>query len=225
MVNADLKNKINRMLNVFENDSGSPETDYTTIYLYHDGNNQRRQVTLGRGFTDDGGNLKSVVTNYISKAGKYSDNFKKYVGAFGKGTLDDNKEFMALLVKASKEDQLMKDAQDETFDAKYWTPAFKFFTDNGFKKPLSMAVIMDSYLHSGSILSFLRNRFSASVPAKGGDEKVWIEEYVRVRRQWLVSRGKPLSNTIYRADFFIVQMKKGNWDFNCPLVANDRKLC
>lgn len=225
MANPDLKNKINRMLNVFENDSGSPESDYTSIYLYKDGNNNRRQVTLGRGFTDDGGNLKKVVERYIKKGGKYADNFKKYLNSFGKGILDDDRDFLKLLVLSGKEDQIMRDAQDEIFDEKYWNPAEDFFNDNKFTLPLSLAVILDSYLHSGSILLFLRKRFPASVPLRGGNEKDWINQYVKVRRSWLKSKGKPLSNTLYRPDFFLSEIKKSNWNFNCPLIANDRKLC
>lgn len=213
------------MLNVFENDSGSPETDYTTIYLYKDGNNGRRQVTLGRGFTDDGGNLKKVVELYIKKGGKYADRFKPYLPKFGKGVLDDDTTFLKLLVAAGKEDELMRQAQDETFDAKYWVPSVDFFNDNGFKNPLSLAVIADSYLHSGSILSFLRKSFDTKTPSNGGDEKEWIENYIRVRRAWLKRKGKPLSNTTYRMDLFIKEIKKGNWDFNCPLSANGTSIC
>src|SRR6266576_6590112 len=90
-----------RVLNAFENDSGSPETDYKSIYLYHDGNGDRRQVTLARGFTDDGGNLKRVVDRYISKRGALSDYFKTKLGDFGRGRLDDDSEFIRKLKEAS----------------------------------------------------------------------------------------------------------------------------
>jgi hypothetical protein len=36
------------------------------VYIYADGKNGRKQVTLGVGFTEDGGNLEKVLNSYMS---------------------------------------------------------------------------------------------------------------------------------------------------------------
>jgi chitosanase len=214
-----------RILNAFENDSGSPETDYRTVYLYNDGNGKRRQVTLARGFTDDGGNLKRVVDRYIAKGGKLSDYFKTKLGDFGKGKLDDDSEFIRKLKDASSE-QAMHEAQDEVFAEAYMKPALIWAEGYGFKETLSQAVIVDTYLHSGSMKDYLMNRFSEKKPAMGGNEKKWIEQYLNVRRNWLATHSnRILRTTVYRPDFFLGQVKRNNWNLDCPLTAHDVEVC
>lgn len=209
---------IARMLNAFENDNASPETNYGAIYIYHDGNGNRRQITLGRGFTADGGNLKKVIDRYITKGGARADDFRNH-----QALLPDDQELLSLLHRASTE-QAMRDAQDEIFTEVYLQPAFDWANRHGFVLPLSVAVIADSYLHSGGMLQFLMTRFPESKPDNGGDEKAWIEAYVTVRHDWLRSKGKPLSNTLYRPDFFKDQIAADNWNFNPPLIANGTNI-
>jgi chitosanase len=209
---------ISRMLNAFENDSGSAETDYRTTYIYHDGNDHRRQITLGRGFTADGGNLKKVIDRYISKGGKLSDQFLNH-----QALLPDDRELLNLLHRAADE-QVMRDAQDEIFTEVYLQPAFDWANSHGFSYPLSFAVIADSFLHSGTMLKFLMDRFAEKKPADGGRETTWIEEYVKARRDWLASKGKPLSNTLYRPRFFLDQIAANNWNLDPPLTANDTRI-
>ena len=216
---------VQRILNAFENDSGSPETDYKTIYLYHDGNGDRRQVTLARGFTDDGGNLKRVVDRYIAKGGVLSDYFKTKLKNFGKGILDDDSEFIAKLKEAGDE-QVMHEAQDEIFTEAYMRPALIWAEGYGFKEVLSQAVIVDTYLHSGSMQDYLMSRFPEKKPSFGGDEKKWIKAYLDVRREWLANHSKKiLRTTVYRPDFFLAQIKRNNWNLDCPLTAHDVHVC
>jgi chitosanase len=84
-----------------------------------------------------------------------------------------------------------------------------------------MLVIYDSYVHSGGILSFLRRRFITAVPASGGNEKEWINNYVEVRQSWLANHSNPvLRKTVYRTHCFQEQMIRNNWDLSKPVVAN-----
>jgi len=214
----DLIRHIARMLNAFENDDASAETNYGAIYIYHDGNGNRRQITLGRGFTADGGNLKKVIDRYISKGGALSGQFADH-----QALQPDDQELLSLLHRASTE-QAMRDAQDELFTEVYLQPAFDWAARHQFELPLSVAVIADSYLHSGGMLQFLMARFSESKPDNGGDEKTWIHEYLGTRRAWLASKGKPLVNTLYRPDFFLAQIAVANWNFNPPLIANGTNI-
>ncbi len=225
MISNEIKIRCERLINAFENDSASPLTDYSSIYIYNDGNNKRKQVTLARGFTQDGGNLWKVLERYISKNGKYSNFFSNYRDKMGNGSLYQDKEFLETLVKSSKEDQLMKDSQDEIFEEKYWIPAVRYFDIGGFKENLSMAVIFDSYLHSGGMLKFLTNKFPEKKPVDNGNERVWIKSYVDARFNWLSNASKILQNTVYRPKFFLGEIRKDNWEFNCPLVGNDSKIC
>lgn len=224
MMNINKEKIIKQIINVFE--TGKKNTVYDTIYTWNDGKNNRVQYTLSRGYTEDGGNLKKVVDLYIRKNGKYSNQLKEFSPRIGKGVLYKNPEFENLLIKSSREDQKMRDAQDEIFDKAYYIPALNWFKSNGFKSPLSLLVIFDSFVHSGSILQFLRNKFRESTPSNGGREEVWIKEYIKARRGWLASHSNPiLRKTVYRCDFFNSQIDRGNWNLNCGLVANGVKIC
>lgn len=224
MISSENKVLMRKVINVFENDSQSPNTDYSTIYIYSDGPNERRQLTLGFGITEYG-TMKKLIQVYINDAGKYADEFQPFVSKIGGSPLVDNKEFRALLVKASKEDAIFRAAEDKIFEDKYFAPAYKFFLSGGFQKPLSLMVILDSYIHSGSIPDFLRSRFPASLPSKGGSENEWISQYVDARHKWLANHSrKILRGTIYRTDFHKRQIIKGNWDFNPPLLVNGVKI-
>jgi len=213
-----------KTINVFENDSQSPNTDYSTIYIYPDGPNERRQVTLGFGITEYG-TMKKLLQIYANDSGKFVDSFAPYLKKIGTTALVDDKNFRALLVKASKEDQIFRSAEDKIFEDKYFAPALEFFNKGGFTLPLSLMVILDSYIHSGSIPDFLRSRFPASLPSKGGVEKDWITEYVGVRHSWLANHSRAiLRGTIYRTSFFKTQIKNENWDYNPPFVVNGVKI-
>lgn len=208
------------MLNLFENDNGSKFNDYKTIYRYNDGNNKRRQLTLGRGFTEDGGNLRKVVDLYVTKGGK-SEILKTNASKLGKGLLVNNTEFIKALRDASAE-EVMQQAQDETFQQVYLQPALDWAHVNGFNTPLSNAVIVDSYLHSGAMTSWLVKAVTEQRPSKGGLEKVWIKQYCEGRLGWFNRASGPLSTCKFRPKFFLSQMSNSNWDFNCPLAIPEK---
>src|SRR5690606_15186823 len=135
-----------RILNVCENDSGSAETDYRSVYIYSDGKGKRKQVTLSRGFTDDGGNLKRGILVYIAKGRKRAAFVRTRISKFGTGVLHTDTEFIRNLRDAHTEPE-MRAAQDEVFLQAYLNPALKWAKDNGFKEVLSNGVIVDSFLH------------------------------------------------------------------------------
>ena len=217
------KSNIKKLINIFE--MGRADIKYDQIYIYSDGPGEKRQITLSFGITEYG-NLKKLVQNYIANAGKYSEKFEPFVSKIGISPLVDNSTFKSLLLESSKNDAIMKASQEKIYDLAYWDKAYNWFSEGGFTKNLSMAVIMDSFIHSGSIMSSLRNKFSTNLPSKGGDEKEWIKNYCQVRKFWLANHSrKILRGTVYRLNFFLSEINKDNWDFECPLVSQGVKIC
>lgn len=201
---------IEQVVNVFE--TGRKDGDYAGIATLRDGPNKIRQITYGKSQTTEYGNLGELLKMYVAKGGYYADDFKPYLAKIGVRPLTDDQHFRQLLKDAAIKDTLMHKAQDEFFDEKYFKPAMQRAKDLGFKLPLSALVIYDSFIHSGGVLGFLRNRFSELPPSMGGDEKEWVRQYVGVRHEWLKNHSNPvLPPTIYRTKFFKDQIERGNW--------------
>lgn len=201
---------IKKVLLGFE--QSSTQIKYDTFYYYNDGPNKIKQITVSFGITEFG-NLKKLVEDYLAKGGKVSK-LKDYLPKIGKEQLVNDYDFIVLLKEACKED-IMKVCQEEAFDNFYIKPAFAWCDKNKLVLPLSKLVISDSYLQSGSILTFLRNRFSEKVPVNGGDEKKWIQSYVNVRHDWLKTHeNKILNNTVYRMNFMKDLISKDDWNLS-----------
>lgn len=213
---------IRRILSVAE--TGKPEWDPSAVYIYADDNRSnppRKQVTLSIGFTESG-NLKKVLQAYVDAQGIHGIQFAPYLPAMGSGpSLASDSKFIALLKEAGK-DPVMVETQKKMFDRFYLGPAFRWASDNGFTLPLSFMVIADSYLHSGSMMEFLMNRFAEKKPAKGGNEKKWITEYCKARKDWLANHSnKVLRSTVYRMNCFLGEISRGNWMMEeAPIVMN-----
>lgn len=211
----------NEVLRVFE--TGSKQGDYSKVTIYADGPGNAKQITYGAAQTTESGNLKTLLERYISAGADTAASkiIRDRLPKIGKRPyLVDDKVFIQALKDAGKE-ELMQRTQDKFFDDVYWNPAYKWFHNNGFTLPLSMLVIFDSFIHSGSILSFLRNRFKEGVPSSGGSEKLWISEYVRVRKSWLAGHSNTiLRKTTYRMDTMQRAISADNWNLTAPLNAN-----
>ena len=225
MITPTIKNKIEKIINAFE--TGRADGDYAGLVKYRDYRDPATgtyitQITYGRSQTTEFGNLKALVQNYITANGIYAQSLKPYLNKLGrKPSLSTNTAFCNLLINAGKNDPIMRNAQDDLFDSYYYMPALGWFNAMGFTLPLSLLVIYDSHIHSGSVPDFLRKRFPATPPIKGGDEKTWIKQYVDVRHEWLRTHpNKILNNTIYRTAFFRKQIQDNNWDLSKPVKAN-----
>lgn len=223
-ISANQKRKIIQVVNVFE--TGTPNGNYSNISIYADGpaiNGQRiKQITYGRSQTTEYGVLKILIQQYIANNGQFANQFKTYVEKIGKQpSLCTDSPFKSLLKNAGQNDPIMKSTQDVFFDQLYYQPAFKWFTSMKFTLPLSLLVIYDSFIHSGSIPVFLRQKFPESVPVNGGDEKKWITQYLAARHDWLEHHSnKILRNTIYRPITFEKAIAQNNWDLALPVNAN-----
>jgi chitosanase len=219
-ISEDIANKIVEVINVFETSSKAGEYDAFVAYkdFTFKGSNHK-QITYGKTQTTEFGNLKALIQMYINAGGFYADIFTNYVDVIGRiagdapNSLWDNEEFVATLKAAGRNDPIMKTTQDIFFDRYYIQPAIAFFTHHQFTTPLSLLVIYDSFVHSGSIRAELRQRFPELPPLLGGNEKRWIKQYVDVRYDWLVNHPKKiLFNTRYRPELFQRLIADNNWD-------------
>src|SRR5260370_34186588 len=174
-----------------------------------DGPNGIRQVTLSIGFTQYGGNLGKVLVEYNLRGGQLDAELSGY--KMNNSGLPSNAQFKALLKKAGN-DPVMQATQEDLYTSLYIGPAIKWAEAEGFVEPLSYLVICDSFLHSGSMLGFLRERFPEKTPKNGGDEKAWIKAYVRERDKWLGGHSnKLLRNTVYRTQYFRDLIALDDW--------------
>jgi chitosanase len=209
-----------RVINVFE--TGTIQGKYGAISIYHDGPNDSRQITYGRSQTTEYGNLPELVAMYVDARGTFSESLRPYLGKVGQTPLVDDATFKNLLRRAGNEDPVMRSTQDVFFERRYFQPALRWSRDHGFTRALSFLVIYDSFIHSGSILDFLRNRFAESPPAQGGSETTWISQYIRVRHDWLSNHSSAdLRLSSYRTRDLSREVANGNWDLAIlPIMAN-----
>jgi chitosanase len=219
-VTPPIKKKIKTIVGVFETSSLKPR--YSAVATLADGpyipgtETRRRQVTYGAHQTPESSNLGELLRRYCFgeayRFGEYRKELQPFVKEVGKWTLASNERFKQLLRLAGDTCEVMQQCQEDFFEEFYWKPAFAWFTENSFTLPLAMAVIFDSYIHSGSIPAWLRDDFPQVPPAKGGDEKAWTTAYVHARDYWLEHHpDKILRNTDYRTDCWLEQLTAGNW--------------
>ena len=211
---------IERTINAIE--SGSPEGNYAALAVYADGPHNVRQITYGRAQTTEYGNLRELVRMYVAANGRLAAALANDVPRIGRTPLTDDLRFRALLRDAGRNDPAMRRIQDRFFDSRYFRPAIDWAERHGFALPLSALVIFDSFIHSGGMPSALCRRIGVRMPAAGGDERAWIDAYVRIRHDWLRHHPRAaLHATIYRTHAWLEQIAKGNWDLaQMPLRVN-----
>lgn len=213
---------IKKVLLAFEQSRTSIK--YDAVYMYEDGPENVKQITVSFGVTEYG-NLKKLIKSYCEKNGSYKSQFEPYLPIIGVKPLVGNNEFIGLL-KESASDKVMQMCQEQAYDNMYINPALAWCEKNQLSLPLSQLVIADSFLQSGSILTSIRNMFSAKLPANGGVEKDWIKQYCESRRSWLANHSRViLHNTVYRMDFMLKLIKENDWELTAPFyIANDVKI-
>ena len=205
------KRLLERVINVFE--TGTPDGKYHAIAIFHDGPHDIRQITYGRSQTTEYGNLHLLVKQYAAAGGTFSQELGAFAERVGRVPLTDHEEFKTLLRRAGKEDAVMRQIQDDFFERVYFRPAMKWADEHGLTRPLSALVIYDSFIHSGSILQVIRNRFAERPPSAGGDEKKWISAYVNARHDWLGTHRRPaVRKTTHRTACFKTEVGRDNWD-------------
>jgi len=213
---------IKKILLAFE--QSSTFIKYNEVYKYDDGPGDIKQITVSFGITEYG-NLKNLIKTYCYKGGKYGESFNEYIPSIGVKPLAQDTDFINLLKEAGS-DPIMQLCQEQAYDSMYITPSLDWCEKNKLTSPLAKLIIADSFLQSGSILSTIRNMFTETLPANGGDEKKWVESYCSARKKWLANHSrKVLHATVYRMDLMLELIKKEDWNLSQNIyIANDVKI-
>lgn len=184
------------------------------------------RLTFGRSQTTLGsGNLHLLLAAYCANPGA---RFRARIAPFlsdiaAQSARVDHDLKLHNVLRASADDPVMRELQDEFFDQVYWQPAVKAAARVGIRSPLGHAVVYDSHVHGSwgprrdEVLAQ-----TGSVSAVG--EAAWIGAYIARRRAWLESSRPDLRKTVYRMDSFKRLIELGLWGLPLPLVVRDIEI-
>jgi chitosanase len=217
-MNDSIKDKIDKIVQVFEN---GKIVDYGQVSFNNDGPNGIDMLSYGvLQCTEWGGSLKGLIQSYVNACGKYSKQLQPYLNKIGVVSLYADTVFIELL-RNSGSDIVMQDCQNIYFNNHYWVPAFDWFNRHDFTLNLSMLVIFDSFINSGSIRMDVRDMFSELTPDSDGDEKTWVTQYVAARKQWMANKGGAIARDHYRMDSIQVAINDNDWNLINPFSIVD----
>ena len=221
MIGADARRMVERIVQVFETGSAS-DSGYGVAAVLRDG----AGISYGRHqCTDRAGSLDHVVMLYLDLGGELLDGDvlrmlqRDESTQWDPGNLTrDQRDILDRLEQAGA-DPIMREAQDRVFDVHYWQPAARQALDLRLAHPLSWLVIYDSTIHSGPHgVARIRPRFPALPPSRGGDERVWVKQYVAARRLWLAThRLEAVRRTVYRMDVIEHLIDHDHWRLLSPV--------
>jgi|GEM_PF-3356747 len=224
---SEQKRAIDSVLSIFETGRLPSAASYSTCTVLKDG----AGISYGKHqCTDRAGSLDLVCKRYIELGGAESAKLSAFLpqlssnesakvnpaGPFP-GWL---KDLITLLKKIGSE-PVMQQAQDEVFDRVYFEPAVLRANDFGLLTALSLLVLYDTCIHSGPARVMAHaSQLLPATPSKGGDEKIWVREYVSERRAWLSrSSNELVRKTVYRPNALLKLIEQGNWDLRMPFTC------
>ena len=204
------------IVSVFE--TGKKLGDYSAVGILNDGPHGY-QISYGKYQINENAGLHDLLILYNQSCGKNHE-LEPFINKInlsdkpGYSMLSLNNDFIELL-KQHGTTSCMQQCQDMFFDNRYFAPALRRHKQLGLTYALSLAVVFDSYVHSGCIPTSIRAMFLERPPSHGGDEKAWITAYVSARQDWLCTHSKPIvQKTVYRTLNFKQLINDENWDFN-----------
>lgn len=223
MLTPDQRRAIDSVVSIHETGKVPTPAAYSTVTVLRDG----AGISYGKHqSTDRSGSLDAIIHRYCDKGGALAAKFAPFFDELkdDASTKVDPKNLpqwvvdLQLLLAEAGKDPVMQAAQDEVFDEGYWAPAATKCVAMGLVTPLAYLVVYDTSIHSGpGRVDSLRNKFAASPPARGGDEKVWVKAFLEARKAWLLSNSNPLvQRSSYRCDAMLGLVSAGNWDLKVP---------
>lgn len=185
------------------------------------------RLTFGRSQTTLGsGNLHLLLQRYCANPGAWlAGRLAPYLSHFAakaQGLDEDNR--LHNLLRASADDRVMRETQDQFFDEVYWAPALRVAQREGITSPLGVAVIYDSTVHGAwKALRNKTNQGAGSLAAIG--EQAWVRAYVVTRRAWLANHPRrDLRPTAYRMEAFGRLIDQNYWGLELPLVVRGQEI-
>lgn len=222
MLTATQKQTAQSIVNIFE--TGVVLGDYGNVTVIP---GDTGHLTFGRSQTTLGsGNLLDLLKRYCDNPGaRFGIRLAPWLPRFEAIdlSLDADKRLHNTL-RATADDKVMRDTQDQFFDEVYWQPAEKAATAFGITSPLGVAVAYDSTVHgSWKAMRDRTTQQSGTLAALG--ERAWIAAYVATRHEWLATNPRAdLRKTVYRMDAMQRLLDQGFWGLDLPLVIRGAEI-
>ena len=222
MLTPTQKQTAQSIVNLFETGAVLGEYGSVTVIPGDTGH-----LTFGRSQTTLGsGNLHDLLQRYCRNDGaRFGHRLAPWLPRFAAVDLGlDNEPRLHNLLRATADDPVMRETQDQFFDEVYWQTAARIAANLGVSSALGTAVVYDSTVHGS--WKAMRDRTiaqSGSIAALG--EKKWIAAYVATRRTWLTKHPRSdLRKTAYRMDAFQRLIEQGYWGLELPLVVRGAEI-
>jgi chitosanase len=222
MLTATQKKTAEALVNIFE--TGETLGNYGQVTLLA---GDTGHLTFGKSQTTLGsGNLGELLQRYCANPGaRFGNRLASYLPRFAARDLTlDNELKLHNLLRASADDNVMRDTQDSFFDEAYWQPAARTADRLKITSPLGVAVVYDSFIHgSWKLMSDRTTQQAGNIASIG--EQAWISAYIATRRAWLAgSTRADLRATVYRMDTFQRLIDQGYWGLELPLVVREQEI-
>ena len=210
------------ILNIFE--TGSVRGHYGQVTLIP---GDTGRLTFGRSQTTlTSGGLHRLIAAYVERMGaRFAEALSPFLPQLEARdpALDQAGHFHNLL-RASADDPVMRDTQDEFFDENFWATAERIARRDGLCRPLAVAVVYDSVVH-GSWARIRRRVLDGHGTAKDLGETVWITRYVETRHAWLANHSRSdLRRTVYRMEALRRLIDQDQWLLEIPLVVRGHEI-
>jgi chitosanase len=222
MITLTQKRTAQAIVNIFETSAVTGNYGLVTLIAGDTGH-----LTFGRSQTTLGsGNLGKLLTLYCTNPGaRFASELTPFLPRFVTRDFTlDTETHLHNLLRASADDHVMREMQDEFFDQAYWRVAEAAADKSGIITPLGVAVVYDSTVHgSGEMIRDRTTRASDDIGDIG--EREWIGAYVTTRRKWLAtSKRDDLRATVYRMDAFQRLIELEQWGLELPLVVRGQEI-
>jgi chitosanase len=210
---------IRAIVNLFETSQVRGDYGQVTVLTGDTGH-----LTFGRSQTTLGsGNLHELLDRYCGNQGA---RFGRLLSPFlprtaAKDTTLDGDTQLHNVLRASADDPVMRDLQDEFFDEVYFGPATRAAQRMAAVTPLGQSVVYDSFVHGS--WTRIRDRVAGTPDTIG--ERPWIAAYVTARRDWLATHSRrDLRATVYRMDALQRLIDLDAWGLELPIVVRGAEI-
>lgn len=216
------KRTAHAIVNIFE--TASVLGDYGSVTVIR---GDSGHLTFGRSQTTlSTGNLHKLLDRYCRNPGaRFSEPLSPFLGRLQEcDTSLDRERHLHNVLRATADDPVMREIQDQFFDETYWQVAETAATNRHITTPLGVAVVYDSTVHGSWKLIRDRVTNDRGSPEAIG-EKEWIKAYVDAREEWLANHSNEvLHNTVYRMQAFSRLIELGHWGLDLPLVVRGLEI-